>query len=100
MAGLDPARPLLDRYGTRSFKLTRDDAHTVQVIHTNAGMLGEEPQIGHADFCVNGGRVQPSCRGTRLREYAAKRRYTAAQRLSRAKEYPHSLAAAGERLDT
>lgn len=68
LSGLDPARPLVDRFGTRSFKLTRDDAHTVQVVHTNAGMLGEEAQIGHADFCINGGRVQPSCKGHRLRK--------------------------------
>ncbi|XP_050441562.1 phospholipase A1-like [Adelges cooleyi] len=59
--GLDPARPLVDRYGSREFRLTRDDANLVQVIHTNAGFLGEVPQVGHVDFCVNGGRLQPSC---------------------------------------
>ncbi|CAH1407847.1 unnamed protein product [Nezara viridula] len=68
--GLDPARPLVDRYGGRSFRLTRDDAHVVQVIHTNAGLLGELPQVGHIDFCVNGGRMQPSCAnvGKRIRQ--------------------------------
>lgn len=66
--GLDPARPLLDKYGRASLKLTRDDAHIVHVVHTNAGMLGEEAQVGHADFCINGGRVQPSCKGHRLRK--------------------------------
>lgn len=60
-AGLDPARPLVDRYGSSEFRLTRDDATMVQVIHTNAGFLGEVPQVGHVDFCVNGGRLQPSC---------------------------------------
>ncbi|KAE9537389.1 hypothetical protein AGLY_006412 [Aphis glycines] len=59
--GLDPARPLVDRYGSAEFRLTRDDATMVQVIHTNAGFLGEAPQVGHVDFCVNGGRLQPSC---------------------------------------
>ncbi|XP_025195372.1 lipase member H-like isoform X2 [Melanaphis sacchari] len=59
--GLDPARPLVDRYGSAEFRLTRDDATVVQVIHTNAGFLGETPQVGHVDFCVNGGRLQPSC---------------------------------------
>lgn len=59
--GLDPARPLVDRYGTEMFKLTKDDANFVQVIHTNAGFLGETAQIGHIDFCVNGGSMQPSC---------------------------------------
>lgn len=61
VAGLDPARPLVDRYGSAEFRLTRDDATMVQVIHTNAGFLGEAPQVGHVDFCVNGGRLQPSC---------------------------------------
>ncbi|GLH00080.1 Phospholipase A1 [Gryllus bimaculatus] len=65
--GLDPARPLVDRFGSTSFRLTRDDAQVVQVIHTNAGALGEEAQVGHVDFCVNGGGVQPSCKGHRLR---------------------------------
>ncbi|CAH0386747.1 unnamed protein product [Bemisia tabaci] len=60
--GLDPARPLVDRYGSRAFRLTRDDANIVQVIHSNAGFLGETAQVGHVDFCVNGGRMQPNCR--------------------------------------
>ncbi|KAJ8937906.1 hypothetical protein NQ318_009858 [Aromia moschata] len=64
--GLDPARPLIDRYANRNFKLTRDDAHQVQIIHTNAGFLGDVNQIGHIDFCVNGGRLQPNCNGNRL----------------------------------
>ncbi|XP_065221142.1 lipase member H-like isoform X2 [Planococcus citri] len=59
--GLDPARPLVDRYGSDNFRLTKNDANFVQVIHTNAGLLGETPQIGHVDFCVNGGTMQPSC---------------------------------------
>lgn len=68
--GLDPARPLVHRYGSDAFKLTRDDAHIVQVIHTNAGLLGETAQVGHVDFCVNGGRMQPSCtrEGRRIRQ--------------------------------
>ncbi|XP_060527600.1 pancreatic lipase-related protein 2 [Cylas formicarius] len=63
IVGLDPARPLVDRFGDSYFRLTRDDAHHVQVIHTNAGLLGEKNQIGHVDFCVNGGMVQPGCKG-------------------------------------
>lgn len=43
------------------FGLTRDDADFVEVIHTNSGAYGEYPQIGHADFSINGGRIQPSC---------------------------------------
>ncbi|XP_026477668.1 phospholipase A1-like [Ctenocephalides felis] len=65
--GLDPAKPLVDRFGSRKFRLTREDAHIVQVIHTNAGFLGEEAQVGHLDFCVNGGRIQPYCKGHPIR---------------------------------
>jgi len=43
------------------FRLTRDDANFVEVIHTNSGVYGEYPQIGHVDFCVNGGSMQPIC---------------------------------------
>ncbi|CAG9838617.1 unnamed protein product [Diabrotica balteata] len=64
--GLDPARPLIDRYARREFRLSKEDADHVQVIHTNAGFLGETNQVGHIDFCVNGGRFQPSCYGHRL----------------------------------
>ncbi|KAL0267131.1 UNVERIFIED_CONTAM: hypothetical protein PYX00_009485 [Menopon gallinae] len=67
IVGLDPARPLVDRYGDEAFRLTKDDANVVQIIHTNAGALGETSQVGTIDFCVNGGRFQPSCKGHRLR---------------------------------
>lgn len=43
------------------FRLTRDDADFVEVIHTNSGVYGEFPQTGHVDFSVNGGQSQPSC---------------------------------------
>ncbi|XP_044732526.1 lipase member H-A [Chrysoperla carnea] len=66
--GLDPARPLVDSYGDAQFRLTRDDAYHVQVIHTNAGFLGEENVVGHVDFCVNGGTNQPGCKGHALRQ--------------------------------
>ncbi|XP_046962245.1 phospholipase A1-like [Vanessa cardui] len=67
IVGLDPARPLVSNYGSRLFRLGRDDAYVVQVIHTNAGFLGESGQVGHADFCVNGGRLQPGCKGHFMR---------------------------------
>ncbi|XP_068896959.1 phospholipase A1 [Tenebrio molitor] len=67
IVGLDPARPLINRYGDKYFRLTRDDAHQVQIIHTNAGVLGEVNQVGHVDFCVNGGTMQPGCKGHILR---------------------------------
>ncbi|CAG9760592.1 unnamed protein product [Ceutorhynchus assimilis] len=67
IVGLDPARPLIDRYANKYFRLTKDDAYHVQIIHTNSGFLGEVNQVGHVDFCVNGGMKQPGCKGNPLR---------------------------------
>ncbi|GBP79056.1 Pancreatic triacylglycerol lipase [Eumeta japonica] len=69
--GLDPARPLVSNYGSKLFRLGRDDAHVVHVIHTNAGFLGETGLVGHADFCINGGRTQPGCKGHFMPDNAA-----------------------------
>ncbi|XP_034171023.2 phospholipase A1 [Osmia lignaria lignaria] len=57
--GLDPARPLM-RPGYVN-RLDSGDADFVEVIHTNAGYYGESGRMGHVDFCVNGGKVQPFC---------------------------------------
>lgn len=57
---LDPARPLVRGPN----KLRAVDANVVQVIHTNAGQFGEAGRLGIIDFCVNGGREQPSCANT------------------------------------
>ncbi|XP_059617747.1 uncharacterized protein LOC132262483 [Phlebotomus argentipes] len=66
--GLDPARPLVETHADNTFRLTRDDAKVVQVIHTNAGKLGQLSSSGTVDFCVNGGRQQPYCKGHPIRE--------------------------------
>lgn len=60
--GLDPARPLVEQHASREYRLTRDDAHVVQIIHTNAGTLGQLSLTGSLDLCINGGRLQPFCR--------------------------------------
>jgi Lipase len=60
--GLDPARPLIEQHADRHFRLTRDDARVVQVIHTNAGFLGQQSMSGTVDFCINGGAEQPYCK--------------------------------------
>ncbi|KAH8328612.1 hypothetical protein KR067_011552 [Drosophila pandora] len=65
--GLDPARPLIERKKSNTFRLSHDDASVIQVIHTNAGFLGQEDNTGHLNYCVNGGRVQPFCKGNRIR---------------------------------
>ncbi|XP_050441589.1 phospholipase A1 VesT1.02-like [Adelges cooleyi] len=59
--GLDPARPLVSMFSSDEFRLTRDDANVVEIIHTNIGMYGDTPRTGDVDFCVNGGRLQPVC---------------------------------------
>lgn len=61
--GLDPARPLIERKKSDHFRLTIDDANVIQVIHTNAGFLGQESNTGHLNYCINGGRMQPYCKG-------------------------------------
>lgn len=67
VSGLDPARPLIEQHGSRDYRLTRDDANTVQIIHTNAGTLGQVAFTGSVDLCINGGMLQPFCRrGFRL----------------------------------
>lgn len=55
--GLDPAKPLV----LPGSQLTSGDASAVHIVHTNAGHYGEGGKVGHVDFCVNGGRIQPYC---------------------------------------
>lgn len=43
--------------------LSRDSAAFVDVIHTNGLMQGVMKPLGHADFYMNGGIVQPGCAG-------------------------------------
>lgn len=50
-------------------RLCETDAEYVDVIHTDAGILGFPKSIGHADFYPNGGRaLQPGCQQTYLLE--------------------------------
>ncbi|XP_071057694.1 phospholipase A1 1 isoform X2 [Onthophagus taurus] len=67
IVGLDPARPLVSQFGSTEFRLSPEDAHQVQIIHTNAGVLGDSHRSGHVNFCVNGGIHQPGCKGHKLR---------------------------------
>lgn len=55
--GLDPALPLV----SSSIRLSRNAAHTVQTIQTNAAYYGDLGSIGHADVCINNGNIQPFC---------------------------------------
>lgn len=68
--GLDPARPLIEQHANSGYRLTKDDADVVQIIHTNAGTLGQKSFSGSLDLCINGGSLQPFCRrGLRLSKF-------------------------------
>jgi len=43
--------------------LTKDKAHFVDILHTDAGFLGTAKLRGHVDFFANGGKGkdQPPC---------------------------------------
>jgi pimeloyl-ACP methyl ester carboxylesterase len=58
--GLDPALPLFS-VDSPNERLADTDATYVEVIHTNAGLLGFDLPIGHTGFYPNGGRTQPGC---------------------------------------
>lgn len=59
-SGLDPALPFFANFNN-DWKLGSDDANFVDVIHTNAGSFGKIEPMGHVDFYVNGGSIQPAC---------------------------------------
>lgn len=57
---MDPALPLFNFAGPGS-RISTSDGDFVEIIHTNAGAYGMLSPIGHADFYVNGGSLQPHC---------------------------------------
>ena len=60
MTGLDPAGPKFTNE-EKDFRLDESDASYVDVIHTNAGVLGTNQRVGDIDFYPNGGKHQPGC---------------------------------------
>lgn len=60
ITGLDPAKPFFEGLGTEA-RLALTDAQFVDVIHTDASVQGFISAIGHVDFYVNGGAIQPGC---------------------------------------
>ncbi|XP_019557991.3 phospholipase A1 VesT1.02 [Aedes albopictus] len=60
VVALDPALPLFS-INAPNERVAPTDANYVEVIHTNAGLLGFDLPIGQADFYPNGGRSQPGC---------------------------------------
>ncbi|GJQ71265.1 hypothetical protein Trydic_g11004 [Trypoxylus dichotomus] len=60
ITGLDPAGPLYN-YVPNTKRLSTEDALFVDILHTNAGVLGILPSIGHMDFYPDGGIYQNTC---------------------------------------
>ncbi|XP_054260508.1 uncharacterized protein LOC128985151 [Macrosteles quadrilineatus] len=60
ITGLDPALPFFATLKD-SWKLDKEDAIFVDVIHTNTGLFGKIEPTGHIDFYVNDGTLQPGC---------------------------------------
>ncbi|XP_017769255.1 PREDICTED: uncharacterized protein LOC108557306 [Nicrophorus vespilloides] len=60
ITGLDPALPFFATTNNE-WKLDASDAPFVDVLHTNAGSFGKLEAIGHVDFYINGGSLQPNC---------------------------------------
>lgn len=57
---MDPAMPLF--LIVKSDRLHKNDAVTVDVVHTCAGLAGLDDAIGDVDFYPNGGsKPQPGC---------------------------------------
>ncbi|XP_014218848.1 lipase member H-like [Copidosoma floridanum] len=68
ITGLDPAKPcFVDTNTEDHYKLDKSDAAFVDVIHSNIGYnsdafsLGLNKPIGHIDFFIDGGTLQPKC---------------------------------------
>ncbi|XP_019558013.3 pancreatic triacylglycerol lipase [Aedes albopictus] len=59
IVGLDPAGPLFTT--NSSDGLNRQDAQYVEMVSTNARILGSYSPLGAANFYVNGGLDQPGC---------------------------------------
>lgn len=80
ITGLDPANPCFNE-GESLSGIQRGDADFVDIIHTNAKVLGKRDPIGDADFYPNGvvsvqpGCIDPSCSHKRAWELYAETVY-------------------------
>ncbi|XP_041969237.1 lipase member H-like [Aricia agestis] len=65
ITALDPARPCFLQFS--QYRLDKEDAKFVNVIHSSIGVLGIEEPLGHVDVFLNGVTVpQPECKGVAL----------------------------------
>lgn len=60
VVALDAALPLFN-INNPGGRVALTDAYYVESLHTNAGLLGFDEPIGHANFYPNFGRSQPGC---------------------------------------
>ncbi|XP_037955369.1 phospholipase A1-like [Teleopsis dalmanni] len=60
ITALDPAGGTFNT-ASEDERLSPDDAHFVEVVHTNGGVFAYYAPCGHADYYPNGGKVQPGC---------------------------------------
>lgn len=65
LLGMDPAGPSFE-YADAQSTLSPDDAHFVDVLHTNTRgspdrSIGIQRPVGHVDIYPNGGTFQPGC---------------------------------------
>lgn len=63
--GMDAAQPLFTFpfHIDAAKRLDSGDAKFVQAIHTSCNTLGVAGNVGHADYYLNGGAIQPLCIG-------------------------------------
>ncbi|RVE41276.1 hypothetical protein evm_014075 [Chilo suppressalis] len=60
ITALDPAKPCFKN--SLEYRLDKEDADFVQVVHSSAGVLGLEQPVGHVDVYMNGvAGKQPEC---------------------------------------
>lgn len=72
--GLDPASPLFT-VENEERRLAKTDAKYIEIIHSNAGLLGLSTPLGHASFYPNGGKKQPGCGWDLINRCAHSRSY-------------------------
>jgi hypothetical protein len=61
ITGLDPAGPAFFPLNPFLIPLNSQDAKFVDIIHTDSFAFGANLPTGHADFWVNGAKLQPGC---------------------------------------
>ncbi|XP_037047943.1 endothelial lipase-like [Bradysia coprophila] len=61
ISGLDPAGPGFYGEEVIGQPISKSDAAFVDIIHTDAGVLGANVNTGTVDFWPNGGKNQPGC---------------------------------------